>query len=245
MNQRLNKEVVYIKAIKEVFDNVEYYDFKNDFIFDYIFNSNKIENNNLSKKDIIELMNNKKIKKNTDLIQIFETYNHFRAFNYVLENALFKRDLSEVMVKDIHQILMENIINGGIYRKEEVYISGSDVPLKSGDEMYNQLKDFFEKIKTITSPIKLAAYTHAEFVRIHPFIDGNGRLSRLLMNYQLIKNDLLPIVIDSNDKKLYFNSLEEYSKEGNIRPIENLILINEKLQVNKLIDFENKKIKKR
>ena len=93
------------------------------------------------------------------------------------------------IVKDLHAILTENIIVGGIYKKEEVWISGAGFTPPAGNEMYLQIKNFYEDLKikeNELNPIELAAWTHAEFVRIHPFIDGNGRTSRLLMNYQLL-----------------------------------------------------------
>ncbi len=66
------------------------------------------------------------------------------------------------------------------------------------------------------NPIELAAWTHAEFVRIHPFIDGNGRTSRLIMNYQLMIHGFLPVSIAKEDRLNYYNALEEYEVNGNL-----------------------------
>ena len=73
------------------------------------------------------------------------------------------------------------------------------------------------------NPIKLAAWTHAEFVRIHPFIDGNGRTSRLIMNYQLMINGFLPVSIAKESRLEYYNALEEYAVNGNLEPFSELI----------------------
>lgn len=81
-------------------------------------------------------------------------------------------------MKNLHAILTENIIVGGIYRKEEVRISGAGFTPLAGNEMYTQIKNFYGDLKikeNELNPIELAAWTHAKFVRIHPYIDGNGR----------------------------------------------------------------------
>ena len=114
-------------------------------------------------------------------------------------------------MKDIHEILTENIIQGGIYRNTDVAITGATHTPPTPNEMYNQLKFFYEDLNANQikmNSIELAAWTHAEFVRIHPFIDGNGRTSRLIMNYQLMKNGFLPISIQVKDRLEYYNLLD-------------------------------------
>lgn len=71
--------------------------------------------------------------------------------------------------------------------------------------------------------IELTAWAHAEFVRIHPFIDGNGRTSRLIMNYQLMINGFLPISIAKESRLEYYNALEEYAVKGNLEPFAELV----------------------
>ena len=70
--------------------------------------------------------------------------------------------------------------------------------------------------KTDLNEIELAAFNHAEFVKIHPFVDGNGRTSRLIMNYQLMKSGFLPISIDKKDRLKYYNALEAYAVNDNL-----------------------------
>jgi Fic family protein len=78
------------------------------------------------------------------------------------------------------------------------------------------------KHKTDLNPIELAAWTHAEFVRIHPFVDGNGRTSRLLMNYHLLSQGFLPVSIEKEDRLEYYNALEEYAVNGALQPFADL-----------------------
>ena len=85
--------------------------------------------------------------------------------------------------------------------------------------MYMQIKNFYEDLtikENELNPIELAAWTHAEFVRIHPFIDGNGRTSRLLMNYQLLIHGYLPISVAKENRLDYYNALEQYAVYGDL-----------------------------
>lgn len=135
------------------------------------------------------------------------------------------RPLDENIIKDIHSILTENIIVGGIYRNQEVRISGAGHVPPAGNDMYFQIKNFFLDLeeKSNLNPIELAAWTHAEFVRIHPFIDGNGITSRLIMNYQLLRKGFLPISIMKQDRLSYYNALEEYAVNSDLNIFADLI----------------------
>ena len=72
-------------------------------------------------------------------------------------------------------------------------------------------------------PISFAAWTHAEFVKIHPFIDGNGRTSRLIMNYQLMSAGFLPVSIAKENRLAYFEALEAYAMDGDLMPFTRII----------------------
>lgn len=92
--------------------------------------------------------------------------------------------------------------------------------------MYIQIKNLYSDLawkKEALNPIEYAAWTHAEFVRIHPFIDGNGRTSRLLMNYQLMYAGFLPVSIAKEDRLEYYNALEAYATLGNLEAFTDLI----------------------
>lgn len=109
----------------------------------------------------------------------------------------------------------EGLSVGGIYRNVEVYISGASHTPPAPNEMYHQVKNFYADLpeKDAANAIELAAWTHAEFVRIHPFADGNGRTSRLIMNYQLMAHGFLPVSIAKEARLDYFNALEAYAVE--------------------------------
>jgi Fic family protein len=100
--------------------------------------------------------------------------------------------------------------------------------------MYIQIKNFYDDLqykKATLNTIEYAAWTHAEFVRIHPFIDRNGRTSRLIMNYQLMFDGFLPVSIAKENRLEYYNTLEEYAVHGNLQPFSDLIANLEEIQL--------------
>lgn len=103
--------------------------------------------------------------------------------------------------------------------------------------MYMQIKGFYEDLKNNTdlNPIELVAWTHAEFVRIHPFIDGHGHTSRLLMNYQLMIQGFLPVSIDKEERLDYYNALEQYAVNGDLTPFAELVAKLEEQQLNEYL----------
>ena len=130
-----------------------------------------------------------------------------------------------MIVKDIHELLMDNIFQGGIYRNVDVRITGAVHHPPSPSQMYIEIKNFYSDLlhKSDLNPIELAAWTHAEFVKIHPFVDGNGRTSRLIMNYQLLANGFLPVSIPKSSRFDYFDVLESYAMNSDLAPFANMI----------------------
>lgn len=195
------------------FDN-----FDKAFEVDYAHNSTAIEGNTLSLIETKVLLEDEISVGNKFLREIYEVVNHNKAFSYVKKCISDNKPLDENIVKDIHSILMENILVGGVYRNVEVRITGAKHKPPAPSEMYYQIKEFFSNMnsKSDLNPIELAAWTHAEFVKIHPFVDGNGRTSRLIMNYQLMRNGFLPVSVNKEDRLEYFNYLEEYAVNDNL-----------------------------
>ena len=199
--------------------------FENSFNIEYAHNSTAIEGNTLTliqTKAIIEdgLSVGGKL-----LREIYEVANHAKAFAYVQKCVAEGKPLDEPTVKDIHSLLMENIQIGGVYRNVEVRITGAAHKPPAPSEMYRQVKNFFADLtyRTDLNAIELAAWTHAEFVKIHPFTDGNGRTSRMIMNYQLLSNGFLPVSIAKENRLEYFDALETYAVNGVLAPFAEMI----------------------
>ena len=192
--------------------------FDKSFDIEYAHNSTAIEGNTLTLIQTKAVIEDRLSVGGKTLREIYEVANHAKAFDYVKQCIAVGKPLDENIVKDIHSLLMENILTGGIYRNVEVRISGAGHKPPVPNEMYRQIKSFFADLpyKTDLNPIELAAWTHAEFVRIHPFVDGNGRTSRMIMNYQLMANGFLPVSIAKENRLEYFETLETFAVDGDL-----------------------------
>lgn len=210
------------------------------FEIEYTHNSTAIEGNTLTLMETKLVLEDQISVGGKDLREIYEQVNHQKAFRYVKDCIAKKIPLDEKIIKDIHAMLMEHILVGGVYRNVDVYISGAQHTPPSPSEMYHQVKDFYADLTWKGGQlnlIELAAWTHAEFVKIHPFPDGNGRTSRLIMNYQLMANGFAPVSIAKENRLDYFNTLEIYAIEGNITPFAEMIAELEEQQLDRYLSM--------
>lgn len=221
----LDKQKRYL-AGKRLIPELTAESFEHAFEISYTHNSTAIEGNTLTLMETKVVLEDGLAIGGKELREIYEQVNHQTAYRYVKKCIAEGVPLSEAVVKDIHQMLMEHILPGGIYRNVNVYISGAQHTPPEPMEMYQQIKSFYldlpQKAKEL-NPIELAAWTHAEFVRIHPFQDGNGRTSRLIMNYQLLAAGFPAIDIAKEHRLEYFQALEAYAVEGNLTPFTEMI----------------------
>lgn len=212
--------------------------YEKDFELTFTHNSTAIEGNTLTLIETKIVLEDGIAVGGKEIREIYEVINHKKAYGYVKKCILGNKPLNENTVKDLHAILTENIIIGGIYRKDEVRISGASFTPPTGNEMYIQIKNFYEELKIKEkelNPIELSAWTHAEFVRIHPFIDGNGRTARLIMNYQLLSQGYLPISVAKENRLDYYNALEDYAVKGDLTPFSNFVAKLEEKQLDEYI----------
>lgn len=196
------------------------------FEIEYTHNSTAIEGNTLTLIETKLVLEDGIAIGGKNLREIYESVNHQKAYRYAKDCIAKGLPLDEKIIKDIHALLMQNIMVGGVYRSVDVYISGSQHTPPSPNEMYRQVKDFYADLTwkgKQLNLIELAAWTHAEFVKIHPFPDGNGRTSRLIMNYQLMANGFPPVSIAKENRLDYFNTLEAYAMEGNLAPFADMV----------------------
>lgn len=227
------------KLSKEILEKIE-----KAFDIDFAYHSTTIEGNTLSLIETKAVIEDKISIGGKELREIYEVVNHSKAYNYVKNKIESKEELTEETIKDIHQLLTQNIMQGGIYRHTDVIITGAKHTPPTPNEMYKQLRFFYDdlsKKKETMQAIELAAWTHAEFVKIHPFPAGNGRTSRLIMNYQLMGNGFLPIIIKVEDRLNYYENLDIYATTGNLQPfIEMLTELEENRlsEINKIIKQE-------
>jgi len=195
----------------------------NEAIFlEYTYDSNRIEGNTLTLQETALVVQKGITVSGKNLTEHLEAINHYEAVEYIQSLVENKTELSERILKDIHALVLRGIDkeNAGKFRNVNVKIAGSKfMPVDSVkviDEMENYFA-WYNENKSKLHPVILSAEMHERLVTIHPFIDGNGRTSRLIMNLILLQHGF-PIanIIGTNDNRLkYYNALEKCQVENN------------------------------
>lgn len=183
------------------------------------YNSNAIEGNTLSRIETLLLVEQGITAKGKSLIEHQEAINHAAAFDYIIACTQQSKQpaLSEVVFK-IHSLILDKIDDTykGRYRNVPVRIKGSMVILPNHVTIPKAMEEFYKNIakyKNFSVPEQVSM-AHYDLVRIHPFIDGNGRTARLFMNYLLLKNGFAPALIKKEERAAYLESLEVYGVSG-------------------------------
>lgn len=194
-----------------------------EFIVEYTYNSNAIEGNTLTLRETDLVLRGLTIDKKP-LKDHMEAVGHKEAFEYVSELVKENVPISESVIKQIHfLVLADKKDDRGVYRRVPVRIMGAQhdpvQPYLIEPKMEQLLRDFAESSEHIVT--KLARF-HIEFEGIHPFIDGNGRTGRLLVNLELMKAGYPPIDIKFTDRITYYNAFDEYYVKHNLSAMENL-----------------------
>ncbi len=196
-------------------------------LLDWTYNSNAIEGNTLTlieTKVVLEgiTIGGKSMREHLEVI------NHKDAILYVEDIVYKKERFSEWHIKTIHRLVLKGINDefAGIYRKENVIIAGAEhIPpnhIVLIDEMEKFIKWYLNKGVNL-HPVERAAQIHVDFVKIHPFIDGNGRTARLLLNFELMKEGYPPIIIRNQDRVQYYNALDLAHTKGEYKDFITLV----------------------
>jgi len=188
------------------------------FTVEWTYNSNAIEGNTLTLKETELVINRGLTIGKKSLSEHFEAINHKEGIQYLYDFIKKKKELSEDTILALHKIILKNIddTEAGHYRTSNVMITGAVHIPPSAVKIKKLMGEFFEwyyKNKKKMSIAELAAWVHYKIVHIHPFIDGNGRTARLLMNLILIQNGYPPAVILNVDRQKYYRALKDADKE--------------------------------
>ena len=203
-----------VEAIKEVF------------LVEHTYNSNAIEGNTLTLQETALVLQGVTIDKKP-LKDHLEAVGYKEAFQYIEELAKQDKDLSEYDIKSIHNlVLADRPEDRGSFRRVNVRIAGALTnPVQPYliepkiEELLNNYKVWSETMHIV----ERVAIFHLQFESIHPFIDGNGRTGRLIMNLQLIKEGLPAINIKFADRRKYYDAFDEYSRTGSTEAMINLV----------------------
>lgn len=198
-----------------------------DLILRWTYHSNAIEGNTLTLLETKVVLEGITVGGKA-LREHFEAINHRDAILYVEDIIKKQEPFSEWQIRNIHQLILKNIDdeNAGRYRQQNVLISGATTNPPDHTLLNDQMAqfiDWYNQEAHILHPIERAAKVHADFVGIHPFVDGNGRTSRLLMNLELMKAGYPPSVITVENRLAYYEALDQWMAYRNIEPFNNLV----------------------
>ena len=188
----------------------------------FAYNTNHIEGSTLTEDQTRYIFETNTILFEGDTVakvdDILETANHFKLVDYMLDVA--DKKLTEKMIKEFHKILKDGTsdsrvewFNVGDY-KQKVNTIGSGIKTTSPENVekdMGKLMVWYNSFKQIT--IKEIIEFHYRFESIHPFQDGNGRIGRLIMFKECLKNNIIPFIIQDKDKLYYYRGLKEYKSE--------------------------------
>lgn len=198
-----------------------------EFALEWTYNSNAIEGNTLSLRETELVMNKGLTIGGKTLREHFEVVNHAEAIACLEGFIQRKVDLSEEFIRKLHRIILKNIDDreAGAYRRHTVRIVGAtDLPPRATKVrgLVSDLIGWYEQHAHLKPIPELAAKMHYRFVHIHPFMDGNGRTARLLMNFILMRNGYPPAVILHVDRRKYYRVLQQ-ADSGDKAPFSDFI----------------------
>jgi Fic family protein/DNA-binding Xre family transcriptional regulator len=197
---------------------------------EYTFESNRIEGNTLSLQETELVINQGLTISGKTMQEHLEAINHADAIAFIKQLAKKRTRITERDLLQIHNLILRGIsqTQAGRYRTVQVMISGSNHNPPNPFQIREAMDDFFDwynKEFSRMHPVLFAAEAHLRLVSIHPFIDGNGRTSRLLMNLHLLQNGycIANLKGDNTSRLNYYKALEEARSNGNTDAFRNLI----------------------
>ncbi|MDR1468329.1 MAG: Fic family protein [Spirochaetaceae bacterium] len=188
------------------------------FTLEWTYNSNAIEGNTLSLQETDLVINRGLTVGNKTLKEHFEALNHKEGIQLLYDFVTKKKELDEKVIFEIHKMIVRNISDkdAGHYRDANVMIMGAEHIPPSAIKIPALMTEFitwYYEHKSKLSVVELAGWVHYKMVHIHPFIDGNGRTARLLMNLIFLQNGYPPAVILHIDRRKYYRVLKEADRE--------------------------------
>lgn len=181
------------------------------------YTSNALEGNLLTETETKIVLEDGLTAGGKPIRDYLEAIGHSKAYDYIYSLSN-KREITEENIKQLHKLFFSNIDENeaGKYRKQKVFISGSEYTVVEPNAVPGLMKDFVEQLEHMRDtyhPIEFAALVHKEFVFIHPFIDGNGRVARLLLNLVLLQEGYTIAIIPPVLRREYIDLLEKAHRD--------------------------------
>ena len=187
-----------------------------NFIIEFSFNTTSIEGNTINSNEAKNLLQEGITPKNKTLREIYDLQNTERVFSQVYKK-IKNKELDHEMIIKIHDELLDNIDERKGYRKTDVRVLRSNfqaTPAPYVKTDMDILLRWYNSNKNKLHPLVLATIFHHKFEKIHPFMDGNGRTGRMLLNFILLKNNYPPLIIYKKTREQYLSSMIKADKSG-------------------------------
>jgi len=206
-------------------------------LLEWTYNSNAIEGNTLTLLETKVVLEGITVGGKT-LREHLEVVNHKDAILYIEEIVKNEEPFTEWQIKNIHRLVLKGVNDSyaGNYRDQQVMISGAEHMPPEPFLIKEKMEEFINWYNSDAQnmhPVERAAMVHVIFVGIHPFIDGNGRTSRLLLNLELMKSGYPPIVIKTDNRLRYYSALDKAHTSGDNKNFVEIV----KEEVNKTLDL--------
>ena len=200
---------------------------REELVLNWTYHSNAIEGNTLTLLETKVVLEGITIGGKL-LREHFEAINHRDAIHYVEDVVRKAEPLSEWKIRNLHRLVLKEIdhANAGVYRQVNVKIAGArHVPpsMLQVPALMADLLRWYDEEGARLHPILRAVQLHTDFVKIHPFVDGNGRTARLLLNLELLKAGYPAIVLPVQRRLEYYEAIDAAHTDGDMAPITDLV----------------------
>lgn len=196
-------------------------------VSDQVYNSNAIENSTLTLEETEKILLQIDLDRYISEREIFEAKNLARVVLYINKRAK-EQELSLEVILSLHKMLISNIRDdiAGRFRKDKEYVRVGSHIAPAPKEIKERLEKMLTEYNSANheSIIKRVARMHLAFEHTHPFIDGNGRIGRVLNNYILIREGYVPINIKFIDRQKYYDAFTEYDRNGSTKIMEEIVV---------------------
>ncbi len=193
-----------------------------------VYNSNAIENSTLTLKETEKILLETELQRNVSLREVFEAKNLARVVTYIRQKAE-EKEIDKETIQLLHQMLLGGINDeiAGRFRKEGEYVRVGIHIAPAPEHVEQMMEEIITEYSNNPEAYfvdKIAKF-HLDFETIHPFVDGNGRIGRILINYQLLRLGFPGLIIRNKGKKGYYKSFNDYRNNENTKTMEKIIAL--------------------
>lgn len=195
-------------------------------VAEQVYNSNAIENSTLTLEETEKILLQIDLDRYITEREIFETKNLARVVSYISKKAK-EQELTLDVVLSLHTMLLSNIRDdiAGRFRKDKEYVRVGSHIAPDPKEVVERLEEMLAEYNAASHEniIKRIAKLHLTFEHIHPFVDGNGRIGRVINNYLLIREGFVPVNIKFIERKMYYEAFKEFDEKGITKIMEEIV----------------------